>query len=291
MNRLPVLHATTECRMVLNDRLYNRAIAISLRQILLLLIALTALKSLRAVASVFKFVLRNKSPPRLIRRATDRKERCVVNILVSIMESTPEIFYRRPNGTITEYRPSCPDITAAFHHESSAGPLSLNGLFTSTNRQAKALNQRKIFARTQPQSSTAVPDNFDSESTHSSTAEDMGSFADIETVSHFSGAPQCAAASALRYTELVPGMSLFSPLSREFSILSEDQLDFALSNSNYSSREDLPALELDSLQKIISAASYPGKFPVSDNVEYSSLATAPLSLRSPGRLTRPFTDG
>lgn len=50
-------------------------------------------------------------------------------------------------------------------------------------------------------------------------------------------------------------------------------------------------LQMSRRSKIRSTESYPGKFPVSDGLEYSNLATASLNFRERGTTSvRPFSD-
>ncbi|KAL4803612.1 hypothetical protein BDV18DRAFT_36714 [Aspergillus unguis] len=95
--------------------------------------------------------------------------------------------------------------------------------------------------------------------------------------------PQCKVVSAAQYTKIIAEKELPSntacPLSID-SLVAEN------------ARVDRPALEVSEHRRAKSADSFPGEFPVSERLEFSSLATAKHHSRIPSIRTsvRPFSD-
>lgn len=281
--------------MVSNDFPFDHPLSISLRQAVSLMGALVILKTLHVITFVSNVVLR--APPGLIRRAVYRTERYIVGIFVSVIQQSisdnNNTIHRPPIPPSTESHHSNTTSTVVPYSESLSRSTTVDENGPPTDHQAAVTPGQErgggtvmtnVKTRLHLQDSTTVPDNSNSESTYSTAIGKAFSFSRIESRS--SNAP--AASSALRYTQLVPARPLFSSLSRESSIHSTDRRITSLSNTL--SQEDTAVLEIDELQRSKSVASYPGKFPVSDTLDYSSLATAPASLRGHGTFARPFSD-
>ncbi|KKK21409.1 hypothetical protein P175DRAFT_028807 [Aspergillus ochraceoroseus IBT 24754] len=121
-----------------------------------------------------------------------------------------------------------------------------------------------------------------SDSIYSSTLRRSLSVSNVHSVS--SGPRQCMVVSAAHYTRMVSERPQFSIVSQPLSI------DSLVTNE---SRVERSTLEIeDELRQTRSADSFPGEFPVSDGLEFSSLATASRHLRIPSMRTsvRPFSD-
>ncbi|BCS20682.1 uncharacterized protein APUU_21114A [Aspergillus puulaauensis] len=98
------------------------------------------------------------------------------------------------------------------------------------------------------------------------------------------GPRQCKIVSAAQYTKIVSEREpQFSDVSQPYSI------DSLVADS---ARIDRSALEMNTYRQLKSADSFPGEFPISEGLEYSSLATAKHHSRMPSIRTsvRPFSD-
>lgn len=99
-----------------------------------------------------------------------------------------------------------------------------------------------------------------------------------------SGPRQCQIVSAAQYTKIV------SEREPQFSVVSQPySIDSLVADS---ARIDRSALEMNTHRQLKSADSFPGEFPISEGLEYSSLATAKHHSRMPSIRTsvRPFSD-
>lgn len=99
-----------------------------------------------------------------------------------------------------------------------------------------------------------------------------------------SGPRQCKIVSAAQYTKIV------SEREPQFSVASQPySIDSLVADST---RIDRSALEMNTHRQLKSADSFPGEFPISEGLEYSSLATAKHHSRMPSIRTsvRPFSD-
>jgi hypothetical protein len=99
-----------------------------------------------------------------------------------------------------------------------------------------------------------------------------------------SGPRQCQIVSAAQYTKIV------SEREPQFSVVSQPySIDSLVADS---ARIDRSALEMNAHRQLKSADSFPGEFPISEGLEYSSLATAKHHSRMPSIRTsvRPFSD-
>ncbi|KAL4872982.1 hypothetical protein BDV12DRAFT_114920 [Aspergillus spectabilis] len=129
-------------------------------------------------------------------------------------------------------------------------------------------------------SSSSVP-TFRSDSVYSSVGRSL-SASNLHSVT--SVPRQCKIVSAAQYTKIVSGGEpQFSLVGHPCSI---DSL------VDESTRLDRSALEINEHHQMKSADSFPGKFPITEGLDYSALATAKHHTRMPSIRTsvRPFSD-
>lgn len=294
---------------------HGRSITISFRQALSLVSALFLLKTLHALTTVSTFGLRKKrntSPPQWIMKTTGWTEQHILSIFLS---TTSVSIYRRPRSPEPDgysdaadalwLRGSAASSTLMTVHAPCQSPSpsfdiqharTQNGYRYETDEDADA--DADVEAQLYPLGPMTVPDNFgsdrsDSESEREETTVDGDDLSPSpHKKSHSSDALKPATTkSALRYTKLVPGKPVYGSwsLNRDFSISSAGRRDLSLSST--ASQNDAFALEVDKMQSANTLESYPGKFPVSGGLEYTSLATVPLTMKDGRLLRKPYTDG
>ena len=252
-----------------NDR--PLAVSVSLRSIIALAGAAFLLKILHVVALITKHILRKQFPPRSLGQPYHNAEQRVLLTLRAIVESTRDddpVFRKKrvfawPGKALMA---ESPDGFAPFM-ESSASAFRTQG---SAGESTPSLA-----------SMTAVPDNFDSDLGEASRIEEDDDN-DASDVNGSIGLFSARASSTLRHAEIV---SDYTPVSS--SVTRE-----VFTGDNSPSQENPGAIvSMDNLKRTESSATYPSKFPVSDHLDYGSLATAPMSLRDPNRKVRPQSDG
>ncbi|KAL5343776.1 hypothetical protein BJX70DRAFT_122334 [Aspergillus crustosus] len=128
--------------------------------------------------------------------------------------------------------------------------------------------------------SSSVP-TYRSDSVYSSVGRSLSA---SNMHSNTSVPRQCKVVSAAQYTKIVSGGEpQFSLVGHPYSI------DSLVAEST---RVDRSALEINEHHQMKSADSFPGRFPISEGIEYSALATAKHHTRMPSIRTsvRPFSD-
>jgi hypothetical protein len=284
-------------------------IAISLAQALSLVGALFTLKLLHAVALVFRIKQAGRNP---VRRAIHRKEQQIVQIFLS---SIPESYYvpimgnffsndlpltsiatnstsiqqsqsQRPTNVAVAEAPSTTAERTSSNQNSLLMQVS-SSIEPAVRMSQKLVDREAELAKKSESGMDSMAPGAGSDSLYSnSTIKGSTSFRRI--YSHSSGTQQAMAGSAAQYAKLVSGRPRFSTASRPTSVESTDGQQPRLADDSVN---DQTLLEMETLQATHSVESFPGKFPISDGLEFSSLATAPHHITGRGTTSvRPFSD-
>ncbi|RHZ43945.1 uncharacterized protein CDV56_100503 [Aspergillus thermomutatus] len=282
-------------------------IAISLAQALKLVGALFTLKILHAAALVFR--IDEQEPQNPVRGAIHRREQQIVQIFLS---SIPESYYvpilgnffsndlpltsiatnTNSNSIQQSGRPTNVAEVQSTERTSSQQNSLLMQVSSSIEpavRMSQALVEREPEL-TKTKSESAVDSMIPvagSESLYSNTT--MKRSTSVRRMySRSSSMQQAMAGSAAQYVKLVPGRPHFSIASGPMSMESTDGQQPRLTDD---SANNQTLLEMETLQATHSVESFPGKFPISDGLEFSSLATAPHHISGRGTTSvRPFSD-
>ncbi|KAL4920013.1 hypothetical protein BDW62DRAFT_30076 [Aspergillus aurantiobrunneus] len=287
--------------------------------------AVLELRALQATTSVLRFARTNPvsiyDPDSTIRRAIGRRERRITNIVDSMVknefeEDTDEI--APPVRTPAQVLPPQGLPRRDLPQRDLSPSEVLEALETAEERKGGESFLR-VSSSVSPSASISELDTLHSEDAIPVVDENVRG--GIEGISGREGTKASAFSSSLP----TPGSdSAYSSLGRSLSasnmqsvtsiprqckvvsaaqytkIISEREPQFGVINHPYSidslvaesSRFDRCALEIHEHCQIPSADSFPGEFPVSQGLEYSSLATAKHHTRMPSIRTsvRPFSD-
>ncbi|GIK03051.1 hypothetical protein Aspvir_007117 [Aspergillus viridinutans] len=283
----------------------HEPIAISLAQALKLVGALLTLKILHAVALVFRIEQAAARNP--VQRAIHRRERQIVQIFLS---SIPESYYVPIIGNFfsndlpltsiatnsisiqQSQRPTNPAEAQSTERTSSNQNSLLMQVSSSIEpavRMSQGLVDREAeLAKNKSESGmdSMIP-AAGSDSLYSNTTIKRSTSV-RRMYSRSSSMQKAMAGSAAQYAKLVSGRPQFSTTSRPMSMESTDGQQPRPTDD---SADDQALLEMETLRATHSVESFPGKFPISDGLEFSSLATAPHHIRGRGTTSvRPFSD-
>lgn len=283
----------------------HEPIAISLAQALKLIGALLTLKMLHAVALVFRIEQAAARHP--VRGAINRREQQIVRIFLS---SIPESYYVPVIGDFfsndlpltsiatnsisiqQSHRPT-DAVEAQSTERTSSNQNSLLMQVSSSIEPAVRMSQGLVdreadFAKNNSESGmdSMIP-AAGSDSLYSNTTVKRSTSV-CRMYSRSSSMQQHMAGSAVQYAKLVSGRSQFSTTSRPMSMESTGGQQPRVTGDSV---DDQTLLEMENLRATHSVESFPGKFPISDGLEFSSLATAPHHIRGRGTTSvRPFSD-
>ncbi|KAG2027375.1 hypothetical protein GB937_001118 [Aspergillus fischeri] len=282
----------------------HEPIAISLAQALKLIGALLTLKMLHAVALVFRIEQAAAWHP--VRGAIHRREQQIVRIFLS---SIPESYYVPVIGNFfsndlpltsiatnsisiqQSHRPTNA-VEAESTERTSSNQNSLLMQVSSSIEPAVRMSQGLVDreAELAKKKSESGMDSMipaaGSDSLYSNTT--IKSTSVRRMYSRSSSMQQHMAGSAAQYAKLVSGRPQFSTTSRPMSMESTDGQQPRVTDDSVN---DQTLLEMETLRATHSVESFPGKFPISDGLEFSSLATAPHHIRGRGTTSvRPFSD-
>ncbi|GAQ08440.1 hypothetical protein ALT_5761 [Aspergillus lentulus] len=283
----------------------HEPIAISLAQVLKLVGALLTLKMLHAVALVFRIEQAAVRHP--VRGAIHRREQQIVRIFLS---SIPESYYVPVIGnffsndlpltsiatnstSIQQSQRPTNAVEAQSTERTSSNQNSLLMQVSSSIEPAVRMSQGLVdreaeLAKNKSESGmdSMIP-AAGSDSLYSNTT--MKRSTSVRRMySRSSSMQQHMAGSAAQYAKLVSGRPQFSTTSRPMSMESTDGQQHRPTDD---SANDQTLLEMETLRATHSVESFPGKFPISDGLDFSSLATAPHHIRGRGTTSvRPFSD-
>ncbi|GFF27739.1 hypothetical protein IFM61606_03902 [Aspergillus udagawae] len=283
----------------------HEPIAISLAQALKLVGALLTLKMLHAVALVFRIEQEAARHP--VRGAIHRREQQIVQTFLS---SIPESYYVPITGDffsndlpLTSIATNSISIQQSQRPTNAAEAQSTERTSSNQNsllmqvsssiepavRMSQGLVDREAeLAKNKSESGmdSMIPVTG-SDSLYSNTTIKRSSSV-RRMYSHSSSMQHAMASSAAQYAKLVSGRPQFSTASRPMSMESTDGGQPRVTDD---SLNDQTLLEMETLRATHSVESFPGKFPISDGLEFSSLATAPHHIRGRGTTSvRPFSD-
>ncbi|KAI9932823.1 hypothetical protein ASPWEDRAFT_208317 [Aspergillus wentii DTO 134E9] len=266
----------------------HEPITISFRKTASLVGALASLKALHAVVFVFKV------KPESVQHAISRKEHRIVDISLSAI---PDSLYRlkneidfaastegahAPNNTPSEC--GCMDIKATTTEEDKPSSCFHSPIMQVSSSISPAIRMSQcILTPSADRPMESIPANttghaidpvqIASESVYSPVVRRSETEGVIQSES--SGLPENTPIIPSQYVQIVPYSQ-----SRRSSL---DFTELQLSNDSRARMKDLHSIR--------SVESYPGKFPVSDGLEFSSLASAQHRLRGRGTTSvRPFSD-
>ncbi|KAF4211514.1 hypothetical protein CNMCM8980_002079 [Aspergillus fumigatiaffinis] len=282
----------------------HEPIAISLTQILKLVGALLTLKMLHAVALVFRIEQAAVRHP--VRGAIHRREQQIVRIFLS---SIPETYYVPVIGNF--FSNDLPLTSIATNSVSIQQSQRPTNAVEAQSTERTSSNQNSLLMQVSSSIEPAVRMSqglVDREAELSKNKSESGMDSMIPAAgsdslysnttikrstsvrrmhSRSSSMQQHMAGSAAQYAKLVSGRPQFST-SRPMSMESTDGQQPRPTDD---STNDQTLLEMETLQATHSVESFPGKFPISDGLEFSSLATAPHHIRGRGTTSvRPFSD-
>ncbi|KAF7133944.1 hypothetical protein CNMCM5793_005470 [Aspergillus hiratsukae] len=284
-------------------------IAISLAEALKLVGALFAMKILHAVALVFR--IKQEAGRHPVRQAIHRREQQIVQIFLSAI---PESYYVPIIGNffsndlpLTSIATNSTSIQQSQRPTNVAEAQSTTAERTSSNqnsllmqvsssiepavRMSQGLVDREAeLAKKKSESGvdSMVPAAGSDSLYSNTTIKGSTSFRRIYSRSSSMQQQQAMAGSAAQYAKLVSGRPRFSTASRPTSMESTDGQQPRLADDSVN---DQTLLEMETLQATHSVESFPGKFPISDGLEFSSLATAPHHITGRGTTSvRPFSD-
>ncbi|KAL2857926.1 hypothetical protein BJY01DRAFT_70450 [Aspergillus pseudoustus] len=275
---------------------------------LALLKAVVALRFLQTTTAILRIGRSNSDLNSSLRRAVDRREQRIAHIVNSMtkdeFEKTADRLTSRALGQsnltpseILETHTPTKSISQGDERflrvslSSSTARPKHGGLFgqgTSTAAVDGNMDSRKPGLENGKEPKLSSPTRV-SDSIYSSLGRSL-SVSNVQSVS--SGPRQCRVVSAAQYKKI------FSEKEPQFSFVSQPwSIDSLVAES---SRIDRSALEISEHPNehinehlhIKSADSFPGEFPVSEGLDYSSLATAKHHSRIPSVRTsvRPFSD-
>ncbi|KAI9367026.1 hypothetical protein BJX61DRAFT_363892 [Aspergillus egyptiacus] len=247
-----------------------------------------------------------EDPESSIRRAIDRREHRIAVIIDRMTRESPEKsgnYTRSQHSTHVPTSPSELLETIAVAEEDSHEDESISHISSDPSLSIPELDsladkaQTAVpvddGARSERRGNVAVPNGRaptefplsrpapGSDSNYSSLGRSV-SVSNVQSLA--SGPRQCVVISAAQYTKIV------SERAPQFSIVSQPySIDSLVAEST---RVDRSALEINGHCQQKSADSFPGEFPASDGMEFSSLATANYHIRIPSMRTsvRPFSD-
>ncbi|PWY95215.1 hypothetical protein BO94DRAFT_581554 [Aspergillus sclerotioniger CBS 115572] len=265
--------------------------AINLRKILSLLRALLTIKLLNVLASLTG-VRRNSArfPTSYVGQAISYREQHIINILLTIVpEST---LLNDSLSSTADMRPTTADSAPSSGLAIPLMPVPsrvvrLSNCVTSRSMDlAVAGRGREHDDHTSAQASVHFLGHqpLASDSVYSSVVRRSLSLSDPHSNS---SSQRQSMLPGVRFSGFMSERLRFSIMSRPWS------MDTVLADE---SQPDQVTLDMEQLQQTRSADSYPGRFPISDGLELSSLATAQCATNDTAKVeevrtsVRPFTD-